>query len=112
MRDNKPPINEGEEYTAFVDNVGVKGDGVLRIKGFVVFVSNVKKGDYVKIKVTKVLAKVAFGTLVEKLEAPKRAPRQEFVPFKKEPKAPDPEIEPFLTTEGDSEDFGSDEEEE
>jgi len=66
----KPPISEGETYTGVIDAVGGKGDGVLRIKGFVVFVPNVTKGDFVKVKITKVLQKVSFGELVEKLEKP------------------------------------------
>jgi len=109
MRGDKPPIAEGEEYSAFIDNVGVKGDGVLRVKGFVVFVPGVKKGDYIKVRITKVLPKVAFGTLVEKLEPPKRSlPEDNFKPFKKEPKPLSPEIEELLTTDGDSEEFGED----
>ncbi len=112
MKADKPPINEGEEYTAFIDNVGVKGDGVLRVKGFVVFVPGVKKGDYIKVKISKVLPKVAFGILVEKLDPPKRAPEQDFRPFKKEIKGPDPEIKPLLTTRGDSEEFGDEDNEE
>ena len=108
MKD-KPPISEGEVYTGIVESVGEKGDGVLRVKGFVIFVPGVEKGDYIKIKATKVLAKVAFGELIEKLEKPKK--QAAFIPAFKEPKGPDPEIVPLLTTEGDSEDFGEDEEE-
>lgn len=106
---NKPPINEGEIYTGIVENVGEKGDGVLRVKGFVIFVPGVEKGDYVKIKATKVLAKVAFGELVEKLQRPKK--EVAFIPRKLEPKTPAPEVAELMTTEGDSEDFGDDEEE-
>lgn len=98
----KPPIAEGETYTGMIDAVGEKGDGVLRIKGFVVFVPGVQKGDYVKVKVTKVLQKVSFGELVEKLDAP--AP-EAFVKKKEKPKQ---DIAHLLTTEGDSEDFGED----
>ena len=43
-----PPVKEGEVYTGSVDSVGEKGDGVVRIKGFVVFVPGVQKGDYIK----------------------------------------------------------------
>ena len=106
----KPPINEGEVYTGIVENVGEKGDGVLRVKGFVIFVPGVEKGDYIKIKATKVLAKVAFGELVEKLERPKR--EAAFVPRKIEPKSPAPEIVKLMTTEWDSEEFGEDDDEE
>lgn len=105
MVDKKPPVSEGEEHTAIVANVGEKGDGILRIKGFVVFVPEVKKGDFVKIKITKVLAKVAFGKLVEKLDHPKEA-------FKPKKESVDPEIEKLLHTQDDSEDFGDDDEEE
>lgn len=98
----KPPISEGETYTGIIDAVGEKGDGVLRIKGFVVFVPNVAKGDFVKVKITKVLQKVSFGELVEKLEKPS-GPQ----PFVKKEKKPDKEVEKFLTTDGDSEDFGN-----
>lgn len=105
MSEKKPPVSEGEEHTAIVANVGEKGDGILRIKGFVVFVPGVEKGDFVKIKITKVLPKVAFGALVEKLDHPKEA----FTP-KKDPV--DPEIQKLLHTEDDSEDFGDEEDEE
>ncbi len=50
---SKPPLVEGEEHMGFIDAVGEKGDGVLRISGFVVFVPGVQKGDYVKVKITK-----------------------------------------------------------
>ena len=69
-----------------------------------------EKGDYIKVKATKVLAKVAFCELVEKLQRPKR--ETAFVPHKIEPKGPAPEIVELMTTEGDSEDFGEDDEEE
>jgi len=106
----KPPIKEGEVYTGIVENVGEKGDGVLRVKGFVIFIPGVEKGDYIKIKATKVLAKVAFGELVEKLDRPKK--EAAFIPRKPEPKGPAPEIVELMTTKGDSEDFGEDDDEE
>lgn len=102
INDKKPPVKEGEECSAIVANVGEKGDGILRIKGFVVFVPGVEKGDFVRIRITKVLAKVAFGELVRKMDHPKEA----FQP-KKDPV--DPEIEKMLHTKEDSEDFGEDE---
>ena len=103
----KPPISEGETYTGVIDAVGEKGDGVLRIKGFVVFVPNVAKGDFVKVKIVKVLQKVSFGELVEKLDAPPK-PQQ----FVKKEKKPSKDVEEFLNTEGDSEDFGNEDGEE
>ncbi len=103
-QNSKPPLSEGEEHTGFIDAVGEKGDGVLRINGFVVFVPGVQKGDYVKVKITKVLAKVSFGALVEKLEKPE--------PKKKEKEKVSAEIAALLTTDNDSEDFGEDDDDE
>lgn len=107
MKDNRsstPPISVGDEYSGRIDSVGEKGDGIFRIKGFVVFVPNVKRGDFVKVKITKVLAKVSFGEVVERMEPPKNA----FAP----PKQKTEDVSHLLTTEGDSEDFGEDDEEE
>ena len=64
------PVRTGETYDVSINAVGGKGDGIAKVKGFVLFVANVKKGDYVKIKITKVLPKVGFAEVVEKLERP------------------------------------------
>ena len=72
MNDQKAPVSEGETHTVSIKAVGEKGDGIARVGGFVLFVPGVKKGDYVKIKITKVLEKVGFAEVVEKLERPKK----------------------------------------
>jgi predicted RNA-binding protein with TRAM domain len=105
-QNQSPPISAGEEHTGIIDSVGEKGDGVLRVRGFVVFVPGVNKGDFVKVRITKVLAKVSFAELVEKLKAPAK---EDFIPTKKE--EPKEDVSHLLTTEGDSEDFGEDDDE-
>ena len=65
-----PPVKAGETYVVSINAVGEKGDGIAKIKGFVLFVPQVQKGDYVKIKITKVLPKVGFAEVLEKLERP------------------------------------------
>ena len=70
--DQVAPVREGEEHKVYINAVGAKGDGIAKVKGFVLFVSDVKKGDYVKVKVTKVLKNSGFAMLVEKLEKPVR----------------------------------------
>ncbi|MBS3169323.1 TRAM domain-containing protein [Candidatus Woesearchaeota archaeon] len=70
MNEIEVPVKEGETYEVSINAVGEKGDGIARVKGFVIFVPGVKKGDYVKIKITKVLAKVGFAEVAEKLEKP------------------------------------------
>lgn len=58
------PVQVGQEIDVKIEAVGEKGDGIAKIKGFVIFVPNVKAGDEVKIKITKVLRKVGFGEVV------------------------------------------------
>jgi len=57
------PIKEGDTADVKIEAVGEKGDGIARVNGFVVFVPGVKVGDEVKIRVTRVLKKFAFGEL-------------------------------------------------
>lgn len=58
------PVRVGEEIDVKIEAVGEKGDGIAKIKGFVIFVPNVKQGEDVKIRITKVLRKVGFGEVV------------------------------------------------
>ncbi len=55
------PVNVGDEINVKIEGVGEKGDGIAKVKGFVIFVPGAKTGEEIKIKVTKVLRKVAFG---------------------------------------------------
>ncbi len=64
------PVKEGEVYDVTIEAVGEKGDGIAKIKGFVIFVPGVKQGDQVKIKIGRVLRKVAFGEVVHDGGAP------------------------------------------
>jgi|SRR3989344_2125788 len=58
------PIKVGEEMDVTIEAVGEKGDGIAKVKGFVIFVPNTKQGDKVKIKVTRVFRKVGFGEVM------------------------------------------------
>ncbi len=60
-RRTSAPVKAGEEINVKIEAVGEKGDGIAKVKGFVIFVPNTKQGDEVKVRVTKVLKKVAFG---------------------------------------------------
>lgn len=82
MNEQEAPVNAGETYEVGINAVGEKGDGIARVKGFVLFVPGVKKGDYVKIKITKVLRNVGFAEVLEKLERPVQ--ESKFATFKKE----------------------------
>lgn len=58
------PVQVGEELNVKIEAVGEKGDGIAKVKGFVLFIPNVKEGDEVRIRVTKVLRKVGFAEVV------------------------------------------------
>lgn len=58
------PVKVGEEYDVEINEVGSKGDGIARVKNFVVFVNGVKQGDKVKIKITDVRNRFAIGEKV------------------------------------------------
>ena len=58
------PVKVGEELDVTIESIGEKGDGIAKINGFVLFVPGVKKGDQVKIRITKVLRKVGFAEVV------------------------------------------------
>ncbi len=87
MNQQEPPVTVGEIYEVSINAVGGKGDGIAKVKGFVVFVSGVQPGDYVKIRITKVLPKVGFAEMVEKMERPAYEPtayQSKYASFKKE----------------------------
>ena len=60
------PVNVGDELDLTIEAVGEKGDGIAKIKGFVIFVPGTKQGETVKVKINKVLRKVGFGEVVGK----------------------------------------------
>jgi predicted RNA-binding protein with TRAM domain len=58
------PVKVGEEYDVEITETGSRGDGIARIKNFVVFIPNTKKGDKVRIKITEIRGKSAVGEVV------------------------------------------------
>ena len=72
FRPNIPkPVKVGEEYDVEINEVGSKGDGIARIKNFVVFVNGAKKGEKTRIKITSVMNRFAVGEKVEGEEVQK-----------------------------------------
>lgn len=60
------PVNVGDELDLTIEAVGEKGDGIAKVKGFVIFVPGTKQGESVKVKINKVLRKVGFGEVIGK----------------------------------------------
>lgn len=59
------PVEEGKVYEAKIEDIGREGDGLARIQNFVVFVPGTKVGDQVKVRITKVHRRMAFGEIVK-----------------------------------------------
>ena len=83
------PVKVGETYDVEINETGSKGDGIARVKNFVVFVANAKKGDKCKIKITQVARRFAIGEKVgeaEVVEEPKKEEKVEEVKVAEKPK--------------------------
>ena len=76
------PVKVGEEYDVEISEVGSKGDGIARVKNFVVFINGAKKGEKAHIKITEVRNRFAIGekmeeTKTEEQEVPESTEKQE-----------------------------------
>jgi predicted RNA-binding protein with TRAM domain len=67
--DEPKPVKVGEVHTVTISEVSRRGDGIARIKNFVVFVAGTQKGDTVKVKITEVRGNHATGEVVGEGEA-------------------------------------------
>lgn len=61
MSDEPKPVKVGEEYDVEISETGSRGDGIARVKNFVVFVNGAKQGEKTKIKITDVRDRFAIG---------------------------------------------------
>ena len=61
----RSPMNDGEEVEGKITSVGEKGDGILKVNGYTIFVPQTDVGEYVKVRITKALPKFAFAEIVE-----------------------------------------------
>jgi predicted RNA-binding protein with TRAM domain len=55
----------GKEYEVEITETSPQGEGIARIQGFVVRVANAKRGDHVKIKITKISAMTANAEIAK-----------------------------------------------
>ncbi|SEP32302.1 Predicted RNA-binding protein, contains TRAM domain [Halorientalis persicus] len=64
-----PPVEEGEQRTVEIEDLGDQGDGITRVeRGFVVIVPDSKQGERVTVEITDVQRNVAFAEVVERLD--------------------------------------------
>lgn len=63
-----PPVDEGEQRTVEIEDIGDQGDGITRVeRGFVVIVPDTKQSERVTIEITDVRENVAFAEVVERV---------------------------------------------
>lgn len=60
----KPPVEIGKEYESEIEEMGRYGDGIARIKGFIILVPNTEQGKQVKFKITRIGKRFAIGESV------------------------------------------------
>jgi predicted RNA-binding protein with TRAM domain len=61
------PVEAGKEYTVDIMGTGKSGDGIARVRGFVIFVKNAKARDKnIKIKIDSVGNRFATAEVVSK----------------------------------------------
>ncbi|MFD1634456.1 TRAM domain-containing protein [Haloplanus ruber] len=64
----KPPVEEGEQRTVEIQDIGEQGDGITRVeRGFVVIVPDTEQGERVTVEITDVSENVAFAEVVERV---------------------------------------------
>ena len=62
-----PPVEEGDERTVEIEDIGHQGDGITRVdRGFVVIVPKTERGERVTVEITEVAENVAFAEVVER----------------------------------------------
>jgi predicted RNA-binding protein with TRAM domain len=59
------PVELGHEYEGEIEDISRRGDGIAKIEGFVIFVPNTEKGEYIKFKIIKVGRRFAVAELVQ-----------------------------------------------
>ena len=89
-----PPVKEGDVLTVTIEGMGSSGDGLARVKGFVVFIPNTKVDEEVKVRITKVSRKVGFGERVEGDEECEALTEAEAEPEAEPETEPEVEAEP------------------
>jgi len=57
----KPPVKENEVYHVTIESVNHRGEGVARIKGFVVLVPGAMTGERLRVKIVSVRPRFAIG---------------------------------------------------
>ncbi len=55
------PVEAGKTYEVEIEDISRQGDGIARVEGFVIFVSDTKVGDKVSITIDRVMRRFAIA---------------------------------------------------
>jgi len=61
----KVQVNVGEEIDVIIDDIGSRGDGITRIRGFLVFVPETKVGERLKVRIVSIGRKFAIAEKIK-----------------------------------------------
>ncbi|MEO9294752.1 MAG: TRAM domain-containing protein [Nitrososphaera sp.] len=89
------PVESGKEYDVEITEISRQGDGIARVKGFVIFVKGGKVGQKTRVRIVNVGARFATAEVVSAgagQEAPKDMAPQT-------PEAEKPELQDYKGTE-------------
>jgi predicted RNA-binding protein with TRAM domain len=64
MNEYRKPVDKGDEIEVKIESTGAKGDGIAKVNNFVIIVPGAKEGENVKVRITRVLKKMAFAEIV------------------------------------------------
>jgi len=64
------PVEEGKEYEVDIQETSRRGEGIARVRGFVIFVPNTRPGEHVKIRVTSIGNRFATAEVVGSASEP------------------------------------------
>jgi predicted RNA-binding protein with TRAM domain len=59
------PVELGEELEVEISELSPKGEGIAKNQGYVIYVTDAKLGDQVKIKITRVTDKAANAQVIK-----------------------------------------------
>jgi predicted RNA-binding protein with TRAM domain len=59
------PVEIGKEYEVDITEMSRQGEGIAKIQGFAILVANVKLGDHVKIRITRIGNMTANAEIVK-----------------------------------------------
>lgn len=59
------PVRENQELEVVVDDIGSRGDGIAKIRGYLIFVPNSKIGERVKVRILSVGGKFAVAERID-----------------------------------------------